>query len=153
MIGVNKVILVGNLGKDPEIRHLDNGKSRVTVSIATSETYKNKAGERISNTEWHNVVFWTPLAEIVDSYLRKGSKIYVEGKISSRSYEDKEGKMRYVTEVIAREMIMLDSKNSSTSNEKTYDEGNSFAKGETKVNEFQPSMSSSESEGADELPF
>ncbi|MCP3660015.1 MAG: single-stranded DNA-binding protein [Bacteroidetes bacterium] len=153
MIGVNKVILIGNLGKDPEIRNLDNGKSRVTVSIATSETYKNKAGERISNTEWHNVVFWTPLAEIVDSYLRKGSKIYVEGKISSRSYEDKEGKMRYVTEVIAREMIMLDSKNTSQNNEKSYDEGSSFSKSENKTSEFQHSVSSNESEGADELPF
>lgn len=148
MIGINKVMLIGNLGKDPEIRHLDNGKSRVTVSLATSETYKNKAGERISNTEWHNVVFWTPLAEIVDNYLRKGSKIHVEGKISTRSYEDKEGNMRYVTEIIAREMVMLDSKNSSHSNDKNYNEN---SKEESKTNEFQPALDSSE--GSDELPF
>ncbi len=113
MIGVNKVILVGNLGKDPEIKYLESGKSRTTVSLATTETYKNKAGEKVSNTEWHNIVFWSPLSDIVHQYLRKGSKVYVEGKIINRTYEDKEGNTKYITEVVGRDMVMLDKKNTN----------------------------------------
>ena len=91
MSGVNKVILLGNLGKDPEVRRLDDGRGVANFSLATSETYKNKAGEKVTNTEWHNVVLWSPLADIAESYLKKGSQVYIEGKISNRSYEDKDG--------------------------------------------------------------
>ena len=98
MAGVNKVILVGNLGKDPEVRHLDNGRAVANFSIATSETYKNKQGERVTNTEWHNVVLWTPLAEI-----------YIEGKLTTRSWDDQDGNKRYTTEVVGREMTLLGS--------------------------------------------
>lgn len=107
MAGVNKVILVGNLGKDPEVRHLENGRAVANFSIATSETYKNKQGEKVTNTEWHNVVLWTPLAEIAEKYLNKGNQVYIEGKLTSRSYEDKEGVTKYITEVVGREMTLL----------------------------------------------
>ena len=110
MAGVNKVILVGNLGKDPEVRHLDNGRAVANFSLATSETYKNKAGERVTNTEWHNVVLWTPLAEIAERFLKKGGQVYIEGKLTTRSWDDQEGNKRYTTEVVGREMTLLGSR-------------------------------------------
>ncbi len=109
MAGVNKVILVGNLGKDPEVRHLDNGRAVANFSIATSETYKNKQGERVTNTEWHNVVLWTPLAEIAERFLKKGNQVYIEGKLTTRSWDDQDGNKRYTTEVVGREMTLLGS--------------------------------------------
>ena len=115
MAGVNKVILVGNLGKDPEIRHLDNGRARTTFPLATSETYKNRDGERVTNTEWHNIVLWSPLAEIAEKYLEKGRQVYIEGKITNRSYDDKEGNTRYISEVVAREMTLLGGRNEASS--------------------------------------
>ncbi len=107
MPGVNKVILLGNLGKDPEIRRLDDGRAVANFSLATSETYKNRSGEKVTNTEWHNVVLWSPLAEIAESYLKKGSQVYIEGKISNRSYEDKEGVKKYISEVVGRDITLL----------------------------------------------
>ncbi|MFY0626427.1 MAG: single-stranded DNA-binding protein [Reichenbachiella sp.] len=107
MAGVNKVILLGNLGRDPEVRHLENGRAVANFSIATSETYKNKQGEKVTNTEWHNVVLWTPLAEIAEKYMKKGNQVYIEGKLTSRSYEDKEGVTKYITEVVGRELTLL----------------------------------------------
>lgn len=101
------MILVGNLGKDPEVRHLDNGRAVANFSIATSETYKNKAGEKVTNTEWHNVVLWTPLAEIAERFLKKGNQVYIEGKLTTRSWDDQEGNKRYTTEVVGREMTLL----------------------------------------------
>lgn len=115
MSGVNKVILVGRLGKDPEVRTLDNGKSVATFSLATSESYKDKSGERKENTQWHNIVVWQGLAEVAGKYLKKGSQLYVEGKLNNRSYE-KDGGMRYVTEIIADQFTMLDTKGSKNSN-------------------------------------
>ena len=110
MAGVNKVILVGNLGKDPEVRYLDNGRAVTNFSLATSETYKNKAGERVTNTEWHNVVLWSPLAEVAEKFLKKGNQVYIEGKLTTRSWDDKEGNKRYTTEVVGREMTLLGSR-------------------------------------------
>jgi len=92
MAGVNKVILVGNLGKDPEIRHLENGTAVANFTIATSESYKDKGGNRVDQTEWHNIVVWRKLAEIAESYLKKGSQIYLEGKLRTRSWEDQQGR-------------------------------------------------------------
>lgn len=117
MSGVNKAILLGNLGKDPEIRKLDDGRAVANFSIATSETYKNKSGEKVTNTEWHNVVLWTPLAEIAQSYLKKGSQVYIEGKISNRSYEDKEGVKKYISEVVGRDIRLLGRAPESSGNE------------------------------------
>lgn len=112
MSGVNRVILLGNLGKDPESRALENGRTRVTFPLATNEVYKNKEGEKVSTTEWHNVVLWTPLAEIAEKYLNKGKQVYIEGKLTSRSYVDKEGQTKYITEVVGQNMVLLGSKGS-----------------------------------------
>lgn len=112
MSGVNKVILLGNLGKDPEVRHLDNGRAVANFSIATNETYKNKQGEKVTNTEWHNVVLWTPLAEIAEKYMKKGDQVYIEGKITTRSWDDQDGNKRYTTEVVGRELTLLGGKDS-----------------------------------------
>ena len=116
---VNKVILVGNLGKDPEIRHLENGATVANFSIATSENYKDrKTGEKVSQTEWHNIVAWRGLAEIAEKYLKKGQKVYIEGKLKTRSWQDQNGNNRYSTEVITDNLTMLGSamQNETTSN-------------------------------------
>ena len=110
MAGVNKVILVGNLGKDPEVRYLDNGVAVANFSLATTETYKNKEGNRVSQTEWHNIVLWRGLAEIAEKYLKKGSAVYIGGKIKNRKWEDKEGNTRYNTEILGDNMTMLGGK-------------------------------------------
>ena len=107
MAGVNKVILVGNLGKDPEIRHLENGTAVANFPIATSEIYKDKEGSRVEQTEWHNVVVWRKLAEIAENYLKKGSQIYLEGKLRTRSWDDQQGNKKYTTEVVADSFTML----------------------------------------------
>lgn len=107
---VNKVILIGNVGKDPEVRHLENGSVVANFSIATSETYKDRTtGERTENTDWHDIVVWRGLAEVVEKYVRKGHKVYIEGKLKKRTWQDKEGNTRYTTEVLADEMTMLSS--------------------------------------------
>ena len=113
MAGVNKVILIGNLGKDPEIRYLDNGVAVANFSLATTENYKNKEGERVSQTEWHNIVLWRGLAEVAEKWLKKGSSVYVEGKIRTRKWEDKDGNTRYSTEILGDNMTMLGAKPSS----------------------------------------
>lgn len=107
MSGVNKVILVGRLGKDPEVRHLENGATVANFSMATSETYKDRnTGERREQTEWHNVVLWRGLAEVAEKYVKKGDMIYVEGKLRTRSWE-KDGITRYTTEIVGDNMTML----------------------------------------------
>lgn len=110
MANVNKVILVGRLGKDPETRYMTNGEAVTNVSLATSESWKDKAGEKQERTEWHNLVFYRRLAEVAGEYLKKGSMVYIEGKLQTRKWQDKEGKDRYTTEVIVNEMQMLGSK-------------------------------------------
>jgi single-strand DNA-binding protein len=109
-MSVNKAILIGRLGKDPETRYMTNGEAVTNVSLATSENYKDKSGEKQERTEWHNLVFYRRLAEIAGEYLKKGSMIYVEGRIQSRKWQDKEGKDRYTTEIIVNEMTMLGGK-------------------------------------------
>ena len=103
----NKVQLIGNLGKDPEVVQLENGGKLAKFSLATNETYKNNKGERITETQWHNVVAWGKLAEIVENYLTKGKEVAVEGKLTHRSYETQTGEKRYVTEVKCNELMML----------------------------------------------
>jgi single-strand DNA-binding protein len=105
---VNKVILIGNLGKDPEVRRLENGTVVASFSIATSETYTDKkTGEKRDNTDWHNIVVWRGLAEVAEKFIKKGMKIYVEGKLRTRSWQDKENVTRYTTEVVADELNIL----------------------------------------------
>ncbi len=114
MAGVNKVILVGNLGKDPEVRYLEGGTAVANFSLATTESYKDKQGNRIEQTEWHNIVVWRGLAEVAEKYLKKGSQVYVEGKLRTRSYDDKDGVKRYSTEIVADNMTMLGGKRDET---------------------------------------
>ena len=108
MAGVNKVILIGNLGKDPEITNIGNDVKKAAFSLATSESYKNKDGNKVEQTEWHNIIVWRGLADVAEKYLHKGSKIYVEGKIKYRSYDDKDGNKRYITEITGDTFTMLD---------------------------------------------
>ena len=140
MAGVNKVILIGNLGKDPEVRYLDSGVAVANFSLATTENYKNKEGERISQTEWHNIVLWRGLAVVAEKWLKKGSSVYIEGKIRHRKWEDKEGNTRYNTEILGDNMTMLGKKddNSSDAPESTV----------TTTEESVP-----EAEKGDDLPF
>ncbi|MGV6830390.1 MAG: single-stranded DNA-binding protein [bacterium] len=102
----NKVQLIGNLGNDPEIKNLDSGKKLAKFAIATNESYKNAQGEKITDTQWHNVIVWGKTAEIVERYLTKGKEVAIEGKLTSRSYE-KDGEKRYVTEIVCNELLML----------------------------------------------
>ena len=106
----NKVQLIGNLGNNPEIITLESGKKLAKFSIATNESFKNAKGEKVQNTEWHNIVAWNQTAEIIEKYLEKGSEIAIEGKLTSRSYDDKEGNKRYITEVVCNELLMLGGK-------------------------------------------
>jgi single-strand DNA-binding protein len=106
-MSVNKVILVGNLGKDPELRYTPSGAAVATFSLATTERYKDKSGQQQDKTEWHNIVVWNKLAEICSKYLHKGKQVYIEGRIQSRSYDDKDGNKRYITEIVADQMQML----------------------------------------------
>jgi single-strand DNA-binding protein len=115
-MSVNKVILIGHLGKDPEVRYMPNGEAVANVSIATSENWKDKNGEKQERTEWHNLVFYKRLAEIVGEYLKKGSQIYVEGRLQTRKWQTKEGQDRYTTEIIVSEMKMLGGKSSGSNN-------------------------------------
>jgi len=107
MSGVNKVILVGNLGADPIMRYTPNGTAVVNFSIATTDKFTSKSGERESRTEWHRVVAWSKLAEICNQYLKKGKQIYVEGRLQTRSWDDQSGTKRYTTEVVVNNMVML----------------------------------------------
>jgi len=104
---VNKVILIGNVGADPEVRYLDGGVAVANLRLATTERYRNKNGENVDQTEWHNIVLWRGLAEIVEKYVRKGMRLYIEGRIRTRSWDDQNGNKRYTTEIYADNMQML----------------------------------------------
>ena len=151
--GVNKVILIGNLGNDPEIRYTASGAAVANISLATAESWKDKnTGEQQERTEWHRIVFFGRLAEIVGEYLRKGSQIYVEGRLQTRKWEDKEGKDRYTTEIVANEMQMLGSRSGGSTN---YD---SAPKSATPDNTPEPqaapsSGASSADDFDDDIPF
>jgi single-strand DNA-binding protein len=130
MAAINKVILIGNLGRDPEVRYTPNGNAVCNVSVATTRTWKNKeSGEKQEETEWHRVVFYDRLAEIAGEYLKKGRSVYVEGRLKTRKWTDKEGKEQYTTEVVATEMQMLGSRegmgggSSASSDDSGYGEG------------------------------
>ena len=143
---LNKVILIGNLGKDPETRTLESGAVICRFSIATTETYKDrKNGERTSHTEWHNITLWRGLAEVADKYLHKGDKVLIEGRIRTRSWEDKEsGQTRYSTEILANQMQMMGS------NKKTEESNNNTTLSENTSNDIVQESPSNEEEN---LPF
>jgi single-strand DNA-binding protein len=121
--GINKVILIGNLGKDPEVKYLPSGSAVCNVTMATSENWKDKeSGEKKERTEWHNVVFFGKVAEIAGEYLKKGSQVYVEGSLRTRKWQDKEGKDRYTTEIVVSDMQMLGSRGGSGGSTASYDD-------------------------------
>jgi single-strand DNA-binding protein len=149
MSGVNKVILLGYLGKDPEVRALEGGKKVAKFSLATTEYYKDRDGNRIEQTEWHHVEFWGALVDVIEKYLKKGSQVYIEGKLRTRSYDDKDGIKRYVTEIIGQQVNLVGNKTNEQSN------GNATLQAapltESFVNEPIPAaLSSTEGDG---LPF
>ncbi|HET7152902.1 MAG TPA: single-stranded DNA-binding protein [Candidatus Kapabacteria bacterium] len=139
---LNKVLLIGNLGKDPELRYTANGQAVATFTLATNESWKDKEGNLQERTEWHNIVAWQRLAEICGEYLKKGKKVYVEGRLQTRNFEDKEGMKRYVTEIVCDDLIMLD--------------GRPAAGGETGASAPHPAAASAPVPAgtkADDLPF
>jgi single-strand DNA-binding protein len=144
MAGINKVILVGNLGKDPELRTLESGRKVANFSLATTESYKDKNGDKVDQTEWHNLVFWGPIAEVIEKYLKKGSQIYVEGKIRTRSYDDKEGNKKYITEILGDKLTMLGSPSKGGESSSPASNGKTVA---------QPVGQSFSASDDDDLPF
>lgn len=142
---VNKVILIGNVGKDAEVRYIDNGTAVATFSLATSETYTAKNGEKVTTTEWHNIVVWRALAEFAGKYIQKGRQVYVEGQLRSRSYDDKDGNKRYVTEILANTVQLLGRKEGNGGAPADYSKPETSSVSET--NDFEAS------DAADDLPF
>lgn len=149
MSGVNKVILVGNLGKDPEVRYLENGTAVANFPIATSESYKDRNGNRVDQTEWHNIVLWRGLAEVAEKYLKKGNQVFIEGKIRTRSWDDKDGNKRYTTEIVGDQMTMLGGRPSDNQDSGYQSQPQSSA---PQVNESNPAPSQGAQE-EDDLPF
>ncbi|CAH2560075.1 single-stranded DNA-binding protein [Cardinium endosymbiont of Oedothorax gibbosus] len=107
MGSVNKVIILGNLGKDPAVHHLENGRMRVHLTVATHDAYKTKEGEKINHTDWHEVVLWTPHAEIAAQYLSKGGQVYIEGKLNHRFYIDKDGQQKHTIQIVGQHVVLL----------------------------------------------
>ncbi|ALO16855.1 Helix-destabilizing protein [Salinivirga cyanobacteriivorans] len=145
-MSVNKVILVGNVGKDPEVKHLENDLSLARFPLATSERFKNKQGERTERTEWHNVVVWRGLAKVVEDYVKKGSQLYIEGRIQTRKYQDRDGNDRYSTEIVADNMQMLDRKGSA-------DNSNQGKAAPSAAQEPAPSSDYNSQPDEEDLPF
>lgn len=152
---INRVILVGRVGKDPEVRHLDNNATVARFTMATSETYKNKNGEKVTNTEWHNIVVWRGLADIAGRYVKKGTLLYVEGKIRTRSWDDKDGNKRYTTEIEADNFQMLSPKNDDGGQQPSNGGSNQVSTQTQPNNEFAPDVDFSPGapEATDDLPF
>tara|TARA_R110000868_G_scaffold293684_2_gene554174 strand:+ start:405 stop:848 length:444 start_codon:yes stop_codon:yes gene_type:complete len=147
MSGVNKVILIGHLGADPEIKTIESGSKVTNFSIATTERYKDKEGNPVDKTEWHNIVMWNKLAEIAEKWLKKGSQVYLEGSLRTRSWDDQNGNKRYTTEILARNMTMLGGAGGSSSGG---GQAKAAAPQQNQVNEPQPS---SLDDIDDDLPF
>ncbi len=157
MAGVNKVILVGNLGKDPEVRAMDSGRKVANFPLATTESYKDRDGNKQEQTEWHNVVFWGPIAETIERYLKKGSQVFIEGRIRTRSYQDKDNQTRYITEIMGQNLTMLGGGGRSEGGAE-YGGAQASSGGSQKSagqNQSQPQPTSFSSSGGDEddLPF
>jgi len=150
MASINKVILVGNLGRDPEVRYTQNGNAVANINLATNEVWKDKSGQRQERTEWHRVVFWGRLAEIAAEYLRKGSQIYVEGRIQTRKWQGKDGQDRWTTEIVGNEMQMLGSRGGGQSPPPDYDGGQSEG---TAAESSSPKKAAAGEDFDDDIPF
>ncbi|MXV51595.1 single-stranded DNA-binding protein [Pedobacter sp. HMF7647] len=144
MSGINKVILVGHLGKDPEVRHLEGGVTVASFPLATSETF-NKDGKKVEQTEWHNIVMWRGLADVASKYLQKGKLVYIEGKLRTRSFEDKEGHKKYTTEVVAENFTMLGRKSD-------FENGNGHGI-PVNTHKTEEPVNFAEEDAGDDLPF
>jgi single-strand DNA-binding protein len=145
-MSVNKAILIGYVGNDPEVRYIDSGVPVCNFRLATSEVYKNRNGERITSTEWHNVVLWRGLAEVAEKYVKKGTQLYIEGRIRTRSWDDKDGNKRYTTEIIGDNMQLLGKRMDESS---TVSEPDKPAEPE----QPEPDNKGSEINETDDLPF
>ena len=143
-MSVNKVILVGYVGIDPEIRYLDSGTPVCNFRMATSEVYKNKNGEKVTNTEWHNIVLWRGLAELAEKYIKKGTQIYIEGRIRTRAWDDKDGNKRYTTEIVGDNIQLLSKRTDESPEPQEHEEIKSSDNKENIDKEI---------EEADDLPF
>jgi len=155
-MSVNKVILVGNVGKDPETRHLEGGNTVSKFSLATSEVYKNKDGEKVASTEWHNIVLWKGLAEIAEKYVRKGSQLYIEGRIKTRSYTDQDNHTKYITEIFGDSMQMLGKKTEGGAQDSSYKPQATATESTpagTNAQDVMEDYSKTQSSGEDDLPF
>jgi single-strand DNA-binding protein len=151
-MSVNKVILIGRLGKDPETRYMTSGEAVTNCTLATSETWKDKSGEKQEKTEWHNLVFYRRLAEIAGEYLKKGSQIFVEGKLQTRKWQDKEGKDRYTTEIVVNEMTMLGGKSSGSGSFEVVENKPAAASGSAPAAKAAPAKGSFDNFD-DDIPF
>lgn len=147
MNSVNKVILIGNVGKDPDVRYLEGNVPVCRFPLATSESYRNRNGENITQTEWHNIVLWRGLAEIAQRFVKKGTPLYIEGRISTRSFDDRDGNKRYITEIVASNMILL--------GRRPDQQGGDIEKPEPETNINEPPIpeSLSAQPSDDDLPF
>ena len=151
--GVNKVIIIGNLGQDPEVKYMPNGNAVANATVATSESWKDKnTGEQVDKTEWHRVVFFRRLAEIVGEYLKKGSKVYIEGKLQTRKWQDKNGADHWTTEVIANEMQMLDSRGGGSS-DFNQSQGSSQGAPQSAPSQSQAAPAPVNNDFDDDIPF
>ncbi len=158
--GVNKVILIGNLGNDPEVRYTPNGNAVANVTLATSTTWRDKqTGELQERTEWHRIAFFNRLAEIVGEYLRKGSKVYIEGSLRTRKWQDKNGVDRYTTEIIANEMHMLDSRGGASGSASNASASSSSSSPQTETTQqsstspAEPMTNGDAADFDDDIPF
>ena len=153
MAGVNKVILVGRLGKDPEVRHLESGAAVANFTMATTESYRDRnTGERKDITDWHNIVLWRGLADVAEKYLKKGNLIYVEGKLKTRSWEDKDGNTRYTTEVVGDNMTMLGGKQGEGAGDGDFKREASMPAPAAATETSTPDLASADDD-TDDLPF
>ena len=154
-LGINKVILVGNLGKDPILQDIGNGVKKATFTLATTESLPGRDGTKTEHTEWHNIIVWRGLAEVAEKYLRKGHTIYIEGRLRSRQYEDKEGNKRNITEVLCDNMVMLGGGNKTSSAPVVTTQPGEF--GTQPINQNDPvqenNMNYSNEGSNDDLPF
>ena len=160
-MSINKVILVGHVGKDPVVRYFDKGVAKATFPLATSESYTNQQGETITSTEWHNIVLWRSLAEVAEKTVKKGTQVYIVGKIKTRSYVDKDGVNKYITEILADMMLTLEKKQPSTgyksedSAQNVVNEAQATynAGGETQTNDSPAAGDDFPDQNEDDLPF
>ena len=148
-MSVNKAILVGFVGNDPEVKYLDSGTPLAKFSLATSENYTNRSGEKVSQTEWHNIVLWRSLAEVTEKYVKKGTQVYIEGRIRTRSWEDKDGNKRYTTEINADTMQLLGKRGDGGFQDSAQPEASQHSSAPAS----DQSSTAPELDGADDLPF